>query len=384
MKLPLSVCLIVRDEERALPACLESVAPFVAEIIVVDTGSTDRTSQIALGFGARVADFVWCDDFAAARNFATSLANQPRILTLDADERLDVASLPALEAYCRTPDPVIRRVLRTNLADDESTPLSVESISRLYPNTPAYRHHGRVHEQILHNGSPAAAIQTGVRLLHYGYAPTALAGTDKVARNLRLLELARADEPTNAYLAYQIGRTQQAAGRFGDAAVAYRAALAQLDGAEPAETPYLSSLLLQLGYALLEQRDLGAVFDVLSLATELYPSFTDLYFLYALTLLELDDGARLAGIRLSFEHCLALGEPDPRHYETVPGVGSYRALFNLGIFHESLGDNAAATACFERAAELEFAPAVERINTLSHSAGNAGTGAPRPSAREGA
>jgi len=82
MSLPVSVCLIARNEERALPGCLDSIAPFVAEVIVVDTGSTDLTRTVAARYGAHTADFTWCDDFAAARNFAMSLASQPYIFVL--------------------------------------------------------------------------------------------------------------------------------------------------------------------------------------------------------------------------------------------------------------------------------------------------------------
>jgi len=125
MKLPVSVCLILRNEERTLPGCLDSVAPFVTELIAVDTGSNDRTREVAAAYATRLADFTWCDDFAAARNFATSLASQPHIFVLDADERLVAESVPALDAYCRTAQPVVGRVVRTNLAEDSSLPLSV-------------------------------------------------------------------------------------------------------------------------------------------------------------------------------------------------------------------------------------------------------------------
>ena len=373
MSLPISVCLIVRNEERALPGCLDSIAPFVAEVIVVDTGSTDRTRAIASGYEARIADFAWCDDFGAARNFAASLASQPHIFVLDADERLVAATLSSLEAYCRAARPVVGRVVRTNLADDNSTALTLESLSRLYPNLPGYRYHGRVHEQILCDGLPAHTVETGIELIHTGYSASTLADGHKVERNLRLLQLAHDADPTNAYVAYQIGRSEQAAGRLPQATTAYRAALARLDGRPPAESPYLSALLVQLGYALLDQHDLSALFDVLGLATELYPDFTDLYFLYGLALLQLDDPSRLADVGLTFEHCLTLGEPNPVHYESVPGVGSYRAAYNLGVFHESLGNNQLAMSCFERAAASNYMPAIERIRTGRRSSAASGT-----------
>jgi tetratricopeptide (TPR) repeat protein len=82
----ISLCMITRDEERFLARCLSSVQAIVDEIIVVDTGSVDRTKQIAMSFGARVYEFKWRDDFASARNFAISKAAGSRLFSLDADE----------------------------------------------------------------------------------------------------------------------------------------------------------------------------------------------------------------------------------------------------------------------------------------------------------
>src|SRR5438132_9453804 len=84
-----SLCLMVRNEEAALPGCLQSVAGIADEIIVVDTGSTDRTKEAAAGFGAKVFDFPWCDDFAAARNECIRHATGDFIFWMDADERID-------------------------------------------------------------------------------------------------------------------------------------------------------------------------------------------------------------------------------------------------------------------------------------------------------
>ena len=86
--LPLSVCMIVRNESHHLPKALASVKGIAAEIVVVDTGSTDDTVSIASAMGAKVLHFAWIDDFAAARNAALEAATQPWILSLDADQRL--------------------------------------------------------------------------------------------------------------------------------------------------------------------------------------------------------------------------------------------------------------------------------------------------------
>ena len=93
-----SLCLMVRNEAEALPGCLQSVAGIANEIIVVDTGSTDRTKEVAKGFGAKVFDFPWCDDFAAARNECIRHATGEWIFWLDADERIDETNRHKLKA----------------------------------------------------------------------------------------------------------------------------------------------------------------------------------------------------------------------------------------------------------------------------------------------
>lgn len=84
-----SLCMIVKNEERVLARCLDSVADLMDEIIIVDTGSTDRTREIASRYTDQIYDFTWVDDFAAARNFASSKATMEYIYTADADEVLD-------------------------------------------------------------------------------------------------------------------------------------------------------------------------------------------------------------------------------------------------------------------------------------------------------
>ena len=84
-----SVCMIVKNEQKVLQRCLESLKGLYEELIIVDTGSTDNTKNIASAYTNKIYDFVWTDDFSAARNFAFSLCTQQYIYTVDADEVLD-------------------------------------------------------------------------------------------------------------------------------------------------------------------------------------------------------------------------------------------------------------------------------------------------------
>lgn len=110
----ISLCMIVRNEENSLPRCLSSAASFADEIVVVDTGSTDRTKEVAASFGAVIYDFTWIEDFSAARNFAFSKAAKDYILWLDADD------------YLKDKDQELFRGLKTSL------PGHVDSVNMPY------------------------------------------------------------------------------------------------------------------------------------------------------------------------------------------------------------------------------------------------------------
>ena len=99
--MPLSVCIITKDEEQNIARCLECLAPYGFELIVADTGSSDRTKEIALRYTDKVYEFPWRDDFAAAKNFAVSKASGDAVMVVDADEFLEPVGEEALRKLHR-------------------------------------------------------------------------------------------------------------------------------------------------------------------------------------------------------------------------------------------------------------------------------------------
>ncbi|HEU4965342.1 MAG TPA: glycosyltransferase [Bacilli bacterium] len=350
MKLPLSVCMIVRNEAAQIADALRSVLPNAAEVIVVDTGSEDRTREIARELGAQVTEFAWCEDFAAARNFALQQATQPFILTLDADEQLLPESRAALAAYCRSDGRVAGQVkirdVRPEAGGTEGA-VTWSEVTRLFPNEAGYRYVGRIHEQLRCHGAPPDTVSTGVILQHTGYAAETVAHKDKIARNLRLLEQQLADDPYDTYALYQLGRTYSVAKRHAEAADCFQRALDELSERSGEFPPYLPTLLVSYGYALLALREFPTLYQVTGIGTELYPDYTDLYFLYGLALIQAQAVERLAEIPEVFHHCLNLGEPDPARYESVAGVGSFKAHHNLGVYYELIGDAERAASHYQ-------------------------------------
>jgi len=155
----LSLCMIVKNEERNLARCLDSVRGLTSEFIIVDTGSTDATPNIAAHYGAELIPFDFTTvDFAAARNRAIERARAQWILVLDADEVLELDGVPKIEKLIAGSENAGYFLERHNHASDSQSPFT-DYVVRLFPNRPDYRYRGRVHEVI-----DAAILSGGGRL----------------------------------------------------------------------------------------------------------------------------------------------------------------------------------------------------------------------------
>jgi len=186
----ISLALIARDEEAHIERCLKSTSGLAVEMIVVDTGSTDRTKDIALSCGARVLDFPWIDDFSAARNQALEAARGRWILVLDADEYLPPASFEAIQALTSSADAADRayHLVNKSSTDEGRTGLS-GLIVRLFPSDPRVRYEWPVHEQVVTSLQRAniPIENTGIEIIHTGYSSPEV-NAAKQQRNLRILE----------------------------------------------------------------------------------------------------------------------------------------------------------------------------------------------------
>ena len=215
-----SLCMIVRDEEQYLPDCLASVRDLVDEIVVVDTGSADRTKEIAAGFGARVVDFAWVDDFAAARNESLRHAAGDWVLWMDADDRLAEADRVAFRGLAAglafAPSAYVFKCVC--LPDDPAGAATVVDHVRLFRNDPRLRWRYRVHEQILPAvravGMPVAWAPVAVT--HVGYAAPGARG-GKRERDLRLLRLEEREQPDDPFTLFNLGAVLLEAGRPAEA-----------------------------------------------------------------------------------------------------------------------------------------------------------------------
>jgi tetratricopeptide (TPR) repeat protein len=217
----LSLCSIVKDEEANLPHCLASVAELVQEIVVVDTGSTDATKEVARRFGAKVYDFAWCDSFAAARNETLRHATGDWIFFLDADDSVDEDNRRKLRAlFAGLGDELAAYLMRQHSWPDAvgGATLVVDQ-AKLFRRDPRLRWEYRVHEQILPSllRLGGVARTTDIVFHHSGYQDPRLRRR-KLERNRRLLLLDQAERPDDPLTLFNLGTLHLDLGQFAEAA----------------------------------------------------------------------------------------------------------------------------------------------------------------------
>lgn len=348
----ISVCMIVKNEEDQLRNALRTI-PIEWEIIVVDTGSTDKTIELAMEFGAKVYHYKWNENFAAARNEAVSHATGDYILVLDADEQLSECVGQQVEEFIKDYPSEAGAVLIENFLRDE---VAVSRMIRFFPNQPEYRFVGNVHERLCRNHAELGMIKCPIRIKHYGYQPHIYSNKGKYERYVHLYKSELNVNPNNGYMLYQLGKLYYSNKSYHNAYEAFVACL-QL---EQFDRLYFPSMLVQLGYTLKELGRSQQAIELLKNIISMYPKYPDIAFLLGILSLECGD---LPNIEKYYKLALKIG--DTEHYSSIVGNGSFRAAHNLAVFYEVTGQLYQALKYYEIAASYEFKPSISRLLEVS-------------------
>lgn len=203
----ISLCMIVKNEEKYIKQCLDSALPIVDNIVVTDTGSDDSTINILREFGdsIKVVEHKWKNDFSEARNISLQHSEGDWIFIMDADEKL-ICDKEKLIDFLSTTKTSAFRVPIYNLLSSGRVERSVAMI-RVFKNDGA-RYIGALHEQLIINGKPALSdiIDENVcKIIHYGYLRSTFEGKDKTKRNVTIIRSEIKKNPDNAFNWYNLG-----------------------------------------------------------------------------------------------------------------------------------------------------------------------------------
>ena len=220
----LSLCMIVRDEEQLLDACLTSACAVVDEICIADTGSIDRTIEIARAYGARVREIPWTNDFSEARNASLEMATRRWVLFLDADEVLKPESIPLIRSIVASEPQRVGFNFHCINEVDEHGSLGQTShlVLRLFPNDPEIHFVQPLHEYVSDPRSTLAgkvlrSATIEAYILHRGYLNEIVRRKKKPERNLAIALAAVERYPDDPFHWYGLGQTYAFMGRRSEA-----------------------------------------------------------------------------------------------------------------------------------------------------------------------
>jgi glycosyltransferase involved in cell wall biosynthesis len=348
----LSVCMIVRDEEALLPRALESVRGVADQLVVVDTGSTDGTVEIARSFGAEVHRFEWRDDFAAARNESLRHATGDWILVLDGDQELEAGSHDELRRLVAGGAPRAYVLRQLNYVESDGIVDVYEHLAlRLFRNHPGVRFAGAVHEQLVCDAAAARfeIHPCGVVLHHHGYRPEH-ADPVTLERDRAALEAAAAAQPGEPFHAFNLGSTYRALGLPAEAERELLRAIALSAPALAGGTypHYVVSSYLALAQLRLEEGLPGEAAAFCERGLALRPDLADLHLTLGVALAR---SGRLVEARAAYERALASAGA-AAHSPTDRAAGGWRALLGLAEVLVLLGEHEEAEARFAEAEAL--------------------------------
>lgn len=379
----ISVCIIAKNEEKNIASCLERIINENIEIIFVDTGSNDRTIEIAKKYLSTVYEFEWCNDFSKAKNYAVSKATNDIILNLDCDELVDKIDVEAIEKKLSDNPKLVGRIDITNLltvAGLEQT--SNEKISRIF-NKNFYEYTGRIHEQITPKEldlyseklNELETFNAPLHIIHTGYNLEGEERKNKVTRNLSMLKCeltqklhevsdyekrpktldidflkskygqewsALTKNKEIPYILYQLGKTYYMDGDYINAVDYFNLGLNfDLD----VKLEYVGDMVETYGYALINS---GQEKKAL-LLEGIYQEFSkSADFIFLMGLIYMKNGMFNDAVR-EFLNATQMQN------SKIQGVNSYLAYYNIGVIYECTGNISEAKKYYNKCGNYPLA-----------------------------
>lgn len=386
---PISVCIIAKNEEKHIEECCKHLIPYGFEIVVVDTGSTDRTVELAGKYTDKIYHFDWCDDFSTAKNYAMQKASHNWILSIDCDEYIEDCDMKALEACMKKyPQSAGRILIRNRFTQNGQTAYEQVRVSR-FVNRLFYCFEGAVHEQLVpvrtddrtadnppitpvaHTELSCSAPQeltdtdrtagsfkkpvksvypAPITVLHVGYDGTEEVMLEKSRRNISLLEKELERQGADPYLYFQLGQSYRRLHDYESACRYFDLGLAM--DVDPA-LDYVQTMVESYGYTLLDLKRSQDALNLLGVYEE-FSGRAD--FVFLMGLIYMNNGLFDQAIQ-EFQKATTMEE------FSVDGVNSYKADYNIGVIYECTGHTAKARTAYRRCGKYE--PALQRLTALS-------------------
>ena len=349
--LPISVCIIAKNEEERIERCLSSLLPYDFEIIIVDTGSTDRTKELAAKYTKYIYDFTWVDDFSAARNFSLEKATNDWIFMMDCDEWIDQIDIEELEYFRQNLSHAVGSVSRRNLTGTPEHPSSTTDQTERFFSKKHFHYTGIIHEQL----TPKYEKSFDNYLLnttigHSGYLMTEEQRINKSHRNISLLEKQLSTKPDDTYTLYQLGKGYEMLPDFQRACHYFEKALhPDLDFS----LAYTQALLLSYGDCLLETEQFGKALELVQYQ-EHFTNHADYYYLLGIIFVKnnLYENALDA-----FE--VALSCTTARR----TGTNSFLSYYEIGVILSRISAWGMAKNYFRQCGD--YPPAIHALHTLT-------------------
>jgi glycosyltransferase involved in cell wall biosynthesis len=358
----ISLCMIVKNEERVLDACLTSVKPYVDEIVLVDTGSTDRTVEIAQAHGVKLFHFPWINDFSAARNVSLEHATGDWLFWMDADDTLPEECGRRLhELVMLAEDKVTGFLMQVHIppAQGEHGFTIVDHV-KLFRNRPQHRFEGRIHEQILEAiyRQGGSIERSNLYVVHSGYDYSPEGQQRKRERDLTILELDLADRPTHPFVWFNIGMT---AFHLKESEKAISALEQCLAFSKPHES-IVRKVYAMLAGAHLEQRDMASARTRIDQGLALFPNDPELLFRAGIIYRELGNlpVAERNYLRL-------LNSRESGHIDSLDvSMTTYKAHHNLALIYQDMNQVKEAEEQWQAALahSPDFAPSLLGLGEL--------------------